>query len=33
MINWTRVLDGILFFGMGASILGIIWWMFILATN
>ncbi len=31
--NWARVLDGALFFGMGAVIIGIILWMFILATN
>jgi hypothetical protein len=32
-INWTRLWDGALFFGMGAAIIGIVMWMFILATN
>jgi len=32
-MNWSRLLDGALFFSMGAAIVGIIMWIFILATN
>jgi hypothetical protein len=28
-----RLLDGAIFFGLGASVVGIILWMFVLATN
>jgi hypothetical protein len=32
-INWTRLWDEALFFGMGATFVGIIMWIFVLATN
>lgn len=31
--NWARILDGFIFFGMGGISLGIMVWIFILATN
>jgi len=31
--KWERTLDGAIFFGLGVAIVGIISWMFILATN
>jgi hypothetical protein len=32
-MNWSRLWDGAIFFGLGAAIVGIIVWIFILATN
>lgn len=32
-MNWLRLWDGAIFFGLGSGIVGIIVWLFILATN
>lgn len=32
-MNWSRLLDGAIFYGLGAGFVGIIVWLFILSTN